>query len=218
MTTTTKFRVATVHDKDYVLNFCKNTFSWGDYIDRVWDIWIGEPNSIFLVAVVVNENKIEIPIAIAHGILIPEKTVWVEGIRVDQVGARIWIAERKRRPVHASGAAGRIGDSDLAARLAGRPPGSARARQGDRADWRVHRAGILLRPDVPDLDARRRAPPRRTRTAGRSGPGHAPWHTAGCQLHLQARLDAGRRLRFPAQEPTQPAARHDCARPEDGVR
>ena len=81
--TTTKFRVATVHDKDYVLNFCKNSFSWGDYIDRVWDIWIGEPNSIFLVDIVVNENNIEIPIAIAHGILMPEKTVWVEGIRVD---------------------------------------------------------------------------------------------------------------------------------------
>ncbi len=83
MTTTTKFRVATVHDKDYVLNFCKNTFNWGDYIDRVWDIWIVEPNSIFLVAVVVNENNIEKPIAIAHGILMPEKTVWLEGIRVD---------------------------------------------------------------------------------------------------------------------------------------
>ncbi len=82
-TTTTKFRIVTVHDKDYVLNFCKNTFSWGDYIDRVWDIWIREPNSIFLVAVV-NENNIERPIAIAHGILMPEKTVWVEGIRVDR--------------------------------------------------------------------------------------------------------------------------------------
>ena len=47
MTTTTKFRVATPHDKDYVLDLFKNTFSWGDYIDRVWDIWIREPNSIF---------------------------------------------------------------------------------------------------------------------------------------------------------------------------
>ena len=81
MTTTTKFRVATLYDKDYVLDLCKNTFSWGDYIDRVWDIWIREPNSIFLVAV--NENNIEKPIAIAHGILIPEKIVWIEGIRVD---------------------------------------------------------------------------------------------------------------------------------------
>ena len=81
MTTTTKFRVATPHDKDYVLDLFKNTFSWGDYIDRVWDIWIREPNSIFLVAV--NESNIEKPIAISHAILIPEKMVWIEGIRVD---------------------------------------------------------------------------------------------------------------------------------------
>jgi len=81
MTTTIKFRVATSHDKDYVLDFCKKTFSWGDYIDRVWDIWIRESNSIFLVAV--NESNIEKPIAISHGILIPERTVWIEGIRVD---------------------------------------------------------------------------------------------------------------------------------------
>jgi GNAT superfamily N-acetyltransferase len=84
MKTTTKFRAAAVHDKAYVLDFCKNTFSWGDYIDRVWDIWIREPNSLFLVAVNVNEeNKIEKPIAISHGILIPEKIIWIEGIRVD---------------------------------------------------------------------------------------------------------------------------------------
>lgn len=80
--TTTKFRVATVHDKDYVLDFCKNTFSWGDYIDRVWDIWIREPDSIFLVAVV-KENYIEKPVAISHAIIIPEKIGWIEGIRVD---------------------------------------------------------------------------------------------------------------------------------------
>lgn len=80
--TTTKFRVATVHDKDYVLDLCKNTFSWGDYIDRVWDIWIREPDSILLVAVV-NENNIEKPVAISHAILIPEKIGWIEGIRVD---------------------------------------------------------------------------------------------------------------------------------------
>jgi GNAT superfamily N-acetyltransferase len=80
--TTTKFRVATAHDKDYVLDFCKDTFSWGDYIDRVWDIWIREPDSIFLVAVV-KENNIEKPVAISHAIIIPEKIGWIEGIRVD---------------------------------------------------------------------------------------------------------------------------------------
>jgi GNAT superfamily N-acetyltransferase len=77
-----RFRLATSKDKDYVLNFCKTTFSWGDYIDRVWDIWINEPNGIFLVAEEI-ENQIKKPIAIIHGILIPEKTIWIEGIRVD---------------------------------------------------------------------------------------------------------------------------------------
>jgi len=81
-----KFRLATNQDKEYVLNFCKNTFSWGDYIERVWDSWISEPNSIFLVAEIENHNIKEEdkkPIAIAHGILIPEKTIWIEGIRVN---------------------------------------------------------------------------------------------------------------------------------------
>jgi len=77
-----RFRLATKQDKDYVLNFCKNTFSWGDYIDRVWDIWISEPNGIFLVAEIENHRKKK-PIAVIHGILIPEKTIWIEGIRVD---------------------------------------------------------------------------------------------------------------------------------------
>jgi GNAT superfamily N-acetyltransferase len=78
-----RVRLATNQDKDYVLNFCKNTFSWGDYIDRVWNIWISEPNGILLVAEE-NENYIEKkPIAIIHGIIIPEKTIWIEGIRVD---------------------------------------------------------------------------------------------------------------------------------------
>jgi GNAT superfamily N-acetyltransferase len=78
----TVVRLATNQDKDHVLNFCKNTFSWGDYIDRVWNSWISEPDGILLVAE--NENHTEKkPIAIIHGILIPEKTIWVEGIRVD---------------------------------------------------------------------------------------------------------------------------------------
>jgi GNAT superfamily N-acetyltransferase len=76
-----RFRLAINQDKDSVLDFCKNTFSWGDYIDRVWDIWISEPNGILLVAE--DENHVKKPIAIIHGILIPENTIWIEGIRVD---------------------------------------------------------------------------------------------------------------------------------------
>ena len=52
---------------------------------------------------------------------------------------------------------GRAGHSDLAARFAGGAPGPARAGQGDRADRRLHRAGVLLRTARPHFDAQRRA-------------------------------------------------------------
>ena len=78
-----RFRLATNQDKNIVLNFCKNTFTWGDYIDRVWDIWIDEPNSRLLVAETENNNNIKKPVGIIHGILIPEKIIWIDGIRIN---------------------------------------------------------------------------------------------------------------------------------------
>ena len=32
-----KIRTATKADKEEILSFCSNTFSWGDYIDQVWE-------------------------------------------------------------------------------------------------------------------------------------------------------------------------------------
>ena len=37
-------RAAKNEDRDLVLKFCKNTFSWGDYVEKVWDYWIDEGN------------------------------------------------------------------------------------------------------------------------------------------------------------------------------
>ena len=34
---TIKIRRAKSSDKEEILGFCTNTFSWGDYIDQVWD-------------------------------------------------------------------------------------------------------------------------------------------------------------------------------------
>ena len=39
-------------DKNTVMEFCKTTFSWGDYIADVWDYWILEGNLLVL-----TENK-----------------------------------------------------------------------------------------------------------------------------------------------------------------
>ena len=74
-------RKALQSDKKTVLDFCKTTFSWGDYISDVWNSWISEGNLL-----VVSEN--EKPIAICHASIIKNVQVWIEGIRVKQNSRR----------------------------------------------------------------------------------------------------------------------------------
>ncbi len=69
-------RKAKASDKNLVLEFCKTTFSWGDYIGDVWDSWITEGNLLVLI-----ENNI--PVAICH-ISFFNAQVWIEGIRVNE--------------------------------------------------------------------------------------------------------------------------------------
>lgn len=76
----------TNNEKQAVLEFCKNTFSWGDYIGDVWDSWIKEGN--FLVI-----HDKDMPTAICHAAINKGKQVWIEGIRVK---------ENFRRKGHAS--------------------------------------------------------------------------------------------------------------------
>ena len=81
-------RLAQSFDKKDVLNFCKNTFSWGDYIHEVWDNWISEGNLIVV------ENE-ETPISMAHAGFYPvEKMIWIEGIRVSENFRKKGIAEK----------------------------------------------------------------------------------------------------------------------------
>ena len=69
-------RKAKASDKKMVLEFCKTTFSWGDYIVDVWDYWIREGNLLVLIE---NNN----PVAICHSSFF-DKQVWIEGIRVNE--------------------------------------------------------------------------------------------------------------------------------------
>ncbi len=69
-------RKAKASDKKMVLEFCKTTFFWGDYIVEVWDYWIREGNLLVLIE---NNN----PVAICH-ISFFDKQVWIEGIRVNE--------------------------------------------------------------------------------------------------------------------------------------
>lgn len=64
-------------DKNKVLDFCKNTFSWGDYVDQIWDYWISEGNLL-----VIHEEGL--PVAMCHASLDSDNgNMWIEGIRVN---------------------------------------------------------------------------------------------------------------------------------------
>jgi GNAT superfamily N-acetyltransferase len=80
-----KIRKANKSDKDEVLNFCKNTFEWGDYIDRVWDLWENDLSGLLLVSEVYNNDNLKFhPIAISRISICPNNLSWIEGIRVNK--------------------------------------------------------------------------------------------------------------------------------------
>ncbi|NND86795.1 MAG: GNAT family N-acetyltransferase [Nitrosopumilus sp.] len=76
-------RNATALDKNNVLQFCKDTFSWEDYIDQVWDYWLTEGN-LFVIA---NKGIV----GICHSYF-SENQIWIEGIRIKPDNRRQKIA------------------------------------------------------------------------------------------------------------------------------
>lgn len=72
-----KIQNARAVDKKVVFDFCKSTFSWGDYIHDVWDHWMSEGNLFVL-----RDGKSAV--AVCHAFIIDSsKQVWIEGIRVN---------------------------------------------------------------------------------------------------------------------------------------
>ncbi len=67
-------REANSLDKVPILKFCKDTFSWGDYIDQVWDSWLSEGNLFIF--------EKQFPVGICHTFF-SEDQIWIEGIRID---------------------------------------------------------------------------------------------------------------------------------------
>lgn len=71
-----EIRKALKSDKRDVLKFCKETFSWGDYIADVWDSWLKDGNLL----AIAKENT---PIGICHISFSKNKDqIWIEGIRI----------------------------------------------------------------------------------------------------------------------------------------
>ena len=72
-------------DKIPVLKFCKDTFSWGDYVEQVWDYWISEGNLLLF--------EEQVPAGICHAFYTKDQ-VWIEGIRVSPISRRKKIASK----------------------------------------------------------------------------------------------------------------------------
>jgi GNAT superfamily N-acetyltransferase len=83
-----KIRTAKGSDRDEILSFCVGTFSWGDYIDRVWDYWF-RTGRLFVAE---DGGK---KVAMSHVAVCPDsKSVWLEGVRVRPDYRRSKIATR----------------------------------------------------------------------------------------------------------------------------
>jgi RimJ/RimL family protein N-acetyltransferase len=71
-------RKARGSDREAVLKFCEKTWSWGDYIPRVWDKWLKQKNSRLFVATIKG-----VPVGISQVSIDKPQEVWLRGARTD---------------------------------------------------------------------------------------------------------------------------------------
>ncbi|MEM2104366.1 MAG: GNAT family N-acetyltransferase [Candidatus Bathyarchaeia archaeon] len=80
-------REACNSDREAVFEFCRNTWSWGDYIPRVWDKWLKEKNGKVFVATVCG-----VPVGISHITLDKPCEAWLSGARTAPNYRRMGVA------------------------------------------------------------------------------------------------------------------------------
>jgi ribosomal protein S18 acetylase RimI-like enzyme len=80
-------RKARNSDREAVFNFCEKTWSWGDYIPKVWNKWLKEKNGRVFVATINN-----VPVGISHLSIDKPHEVWLSGARTDPKYRRMGVA------------------------------------------------------------------------------------------------------------------------------
>jgi GNAT superfamily N-acetyltransferase len=80
-------RPARADDRDPVLAFCQNTFSWGDYVAQVWDTWLADTRGQLLVGQFDHR-----PVGLVHLAFLDGGAAWMEGMRVHPTFRRQGIA------------------------------------------------------------------------------------------------------------------------------
>jgi len=80
-------RKARSSDREAVFKFCEKTWSWGDYIPRVWDKWLKAKNGRVFVATING-----LPVGISQLSIDKPYEVWLRGARTDPDYRRIGVA------------------------------------------------------------------------------------------------------------------------------
>ena len=71
-------RKARGSDHEAVFKFCENTWSWGDYIPRVWNKWLKQKGGRLFVATIDG-----VPVGISHVSVDKPHEAWLRGARTD---------------------------------------------------------------------------------------------------------------------------------------
>lgn len=80
-------RKARPSDRETVFKFCERTWSWGDYIPRVWDKWLKQKDGKAFVATIGG-----VPVGISHLSMNKLGEVWLSGARTDPNYRRMGVA------------------------------------------------------------------------------------------------------------------------------
>lgn len=74
-------------DREVVFRFCEKTWSWGDYVPKVWDRWLKERNGGVFVATING-----VPVGISHLSVDKPGEVWLSAARTDPNYRRMGVA------------------------------------------------------------------------------------------------------------------------------
>ncbi len=81
-------RKARRSDREAAFNFCRKTWSWGDYIQEVWDSWLEDREGRVFVATVHS-----VPVGVSYVSIDNPHEAWLRGARTDPDYRRMGIAE-----------------------------------------------------------------------------------------------------------------------------
>ncbi len=80
-------RKARSSDREAVFKFCEKTWSWGDYIPKVWNKWLREKNGRVFVATING-----VPVGISHLSVDKPREVWLSAARTNPKYRRMGVA------------------------------------------------------------------------------------------------------------------------------